>query len=88
MKSQTLRSFWKCYHSLPQAIRKEARKAYRLFRTNPKHPSLHFHRLQREQDCWSVRVTQDFRAVGIVERGEINWIWIGSHEDFDKAFPK
>jgi len=31
MKSSTTDSFWRAYHSLPQEIQTEARKAYRLW---------------------------------------------------------
>jgi hypothetical protein len=69
-------------------VRKEARQAYKLFASNPQHPGLHFHRLFNDPQYWSVRVTRDYRAVGIASGDTITWIWIGSHQDFDRAFPK
>jgi hypothetical protein len=88
MKSRTLAGFWKLYRKLPASVRKEARAAYRRFLNNPQHPGLHFHRLFNDPSYWSVRVTLDYRAVGIVEGDTITWVWIGSHEAFDRAFAK
>ncbi len=35
MKSSTNRSFWEAYHELPASVRREARKTYRLWLSNP-----------------------------------------------------
>jgi hypothetical protein len=35
---------------------------------------------------WSVRVSAQYRAVGQRSGDEITWVWIGSHNDFDKLF--
>src|SRR6266436_6675889 len=40
MKSSTTPSFWRVYRSLPAEIQAEATKAYRLWKENPRHPSL------------------------------------------------
>jgi len=88
MKSRGVPAFWKLYRQLPASVRKEARQAYRHFMANPLHPSLHFHRLFNDPKFWSVRVTLDYRAVGILEGETITWIWIGSHQEFDRIFPR
>ncbi len=88
MNSRTLPAFWKHYRKLPARVRREARDAYRLFISNPRHPGLHFHRLFSDPLYWSVRVSRDYRAVGIRQGNVITWIWIGDHEAFDRTFPK
>jgi hypothetical protein len=88
MNSQTVPAFWELYRKLPEAIRQRAREAYGLFQANPAHPSLHFHRLAGHPELWSVRITRDFRAVGLLQGNTITWFWIGSHEDFDRTFPR
>src|SRR5712691_7849443 len=40
MKSSTTPSFWRAYRSLPAEIQTEATKSYRLWKENPRHPSL------------------------------------------------
>jgi len=49
---------------LPKRIQQQARRAYRLFKTDPNHPGLEFKKLPPHQDIWSVRVTNDYRAIG------------------------
>ncbi|MGK7925436.1 MAG: hypothetical protein AB4290_09340 [Spirulina sp.] len=86
MKSQVLPSFWKSYRALNLQIREQARKAYRLWRDNPFHPSLHFKCIDREERIWSVRITRNYRAVGILEEDTIAWFWIGSHDDYEQFY--
>ncbi len=88
MNSQTLPRFWELYRQLSQNVRKQARAAYRRFEANPAHPSLHFHRLAVDSELWSVRVSRDYRAVGLVTGNTITWFWIGNHEEFDRTFPQ
>jgi hypothetical protein len=58
-----------------------ADKNFRLLKTNPKHPSLHFKQIGK---LWSVRVGAHYRALGLDKPGEVVWFWIGSHADYDK----
>jgi hypothetical protein len=88
MKSHALPSFWKLYRELPESVRREAKAAYRQFIANPQYPGLHFHRLYNDPRYWSVRVTRDYRAVGILAGDTITWIWIGNHDAFDRMFPR
>lgn len=87
MNSQTAARFWRLYRKLPRNIRQAARVAYRQFRADPSHPSPHFHRLALASQLWSVRVTRDYRAVGLVLGATITWFWIGDHDEFDRTFP-
>ena len=87
MTSLTSPNFWRLYRQLTQEVREAGRKAYRHFRVDPAHRSLHFHRLKTNDELWSVRVTKNHRAVGLVDRNTITWFWIGNHQDFDRAFP-
>ena len=36
------------------------------------------------EDLWSVRVGQHDRVLGVDAPEGIQWIWIGSHGDYDK----
>jgi Txe/YoeB family toxin of Txe-Axe toxin-antitoxin module len=86
MKSATLPSFWDVYQSLDVRTKTSARKAYRLWRENPFHPSLHFKCINDEERIWSVRITINHRAVGIFESDTVTWFWVGSHDDYEKFF--
>ena len=67
-------------------MKAKARRAYRLFESDPAHPSLRFKKLQGTTNVWSVRVSDQYRAVGVRTGETVEWIWIGSHNQFDKLF--
>ena len=81
MKHFTSSDFWELYRDLSPEIRDLADKNYESLKTNPRRPSL---QLKRIEELWSVRVGQHYRAVGIDAPEGIQWIWIGSHADYDK----
>ncbi|WP_449451363.1 ParE family toxin-like protein [Spirosoma profusum] len=62
-------------------MQKLADKNYALLKQNPKHPSLHFKQVNQ---YWSVRVGEQFRAVGIEIEEGLLWFWIGTHTEYDK----
>ena len=86
MISRTRPSFWRAYAALDPAVREAARRAYRRFAENPDHPSLRFKKLGGYEHVWSVRVNEQYRAVGARRGDTVVWVWIGSHNDFDKQF--
>jgi hypothetical protein len=88
MTSRTEPGFWKDYRKLPRKIREAARAAHRQFCADTAHPSLRFHRLVIDPRLWSVRVTDNYRAVGFVRGATITWFWIGDHKAFDRTFPR
>jgi len=71
---------------LDDRSRDAARRAYRLFEQNPDHPSLRFKKLAAYPDLWSVRISAQYRAIGQRAGDVISWVWIGTHNEFDKLF--
>lgn len=84
MRSEINGDFLKAYRRLPNDVREQARKAYRLFRENPYHPSLNFKSIHPTQPIYSARISRGYRTVGIQTDGLIIWFWIGSHADYDR----
>jgi hypothetical protein len=84
--SQVRPSFWRAYERLGPSVKVCARAAYQLFANDPDHPSLRFKKLQRGSDIWSVRINDQYRAVGVRSGNTIEWIWIGAHNEFDNLF--
>ncbi len=82
MRSFTTPAFWEHYRTLPPAIRRVARKNYRLWRDNPRHPGLHFKAVG--PNTWSVRVGENYRAVAAPVQGGFVWFWIGPHKDYER----
>lgn len=85
MISYTTDSFWKHYGQLEEQVKKRTREAYRLFEQNPNHPSLEFKKVHQTKPVYSVRVTLDYRAVGIRDGNEIVWFWIGPHDEYERV---
>jgi hypothetical protein len=88
VKSRATPRFWAAYRELPAEVRDAAQKAYRLFRENPKHPSLQFKKVHDREPVYSVRITVAYRAVGLLENEEIIWFWVGSHVEYDRLLKK
>ncbi len=86
MNSLTLPSFWKEYSHLNESTKLRARKAYKLWRENPSHPSLRFKCINPKENIWSVRVFKGFRAIGVLNGDTVTWFWIGNHDDYEKYF--
>ena len=83
MNSQITEDFLACFAKLPDAVKAQTRKAYRLWRANPSHPSLHFKRIHGHETVYSVRISLGWRALGLLEGDTITWFWVGSHGDYD-----
>lgn len=81
MKSSTTPSFRRRLWALPPEIRRLARKNFKLWLRDPRHPSLHFKRVGR---FWSARVGSDYRAVAIVAGEIAEWFWIGPHDEYER----
>ena len=86
MKSRARPSFWRAYGTLDERTREAARRAYQLFLRDPGHQSLRFKKLGGFPNVWFVRITEQYRAVGERYGDTITWVWIGTHNEFDKLF--
>jgi hypothetical protein len=76
--------FWRRYRQLSPEVRALADKNFQLLKADPKHPSLHFKKIDK---IWSVRVGAHYRALGLDKTEGVVWFWIGSHADYDKLLP-
>lgn len=84
MRSHTTERFREAFARLPIDVQGQDRAAYRLFRQNPHHPSLHFRQVHPTRPIYSARVGRHYRALGMREDDTIIWFWIGSHADYDR----
>ena len=84
MNSRTTKRFGQMLAKLPSNIRQQAKGAYSLFRENPHHPSLRFKKVHDAEPIYAVRININYRAVGVVDSGEIVWFWIGPHTEYEK----
>ena len=84
MRHLTLPRFWQYYEQLPQEIRQLADKNYELLKVDSYHASLHFKKVGKRKQLWSVRVGDHYRALGTEKSEGIVWFWIGTHTDYDR----
>jgi len=88
VKSRANARFWELFRQLPADVQDQARQAYKSFAFNPTHPGLHFKRVSQVRPIYSVRVTRDYRALGILKGEGITWYWIGNHEGYDRLLAR
>ncbi|NOZ06351.1 MAG: hypothetical protein GXP41_08385 [Chloroflexi bacterium] len=84
MKHLTLPRFWQHYRQLPKGTQRLADKNLKLLKVDPRHPSLHFKKVGKTKELWSVRVGAHHRALGVQKPEGIVWFWIGTHATYDK----
>jgi len=84
MKSHTAARFWKFYDILPDNIRQHADEVFKLWQSNPYHPSLHFKRVDPQDPIYSVRIGKGYRALGWLEGDTVTWYWIGDHDSYER----
>jgi hypothetical protein len=84
IESRTTAQFRERFDALPKSVQRDAEKAYRLFRVDPEHPSLHFKKLRGSQYTYSVRIGLGHRALGSLKGNRIRWYWVGTHAEYDR----
>ncbi len=88
MISHTNPRFRQAFERLPAHVRQQAREAYKRFREDPAHPSLRYKRVHPTMPIYSVRISRDYRALGVRDGDTIIWFWIGSHSDYDRLISR
>jgi hypothetical protein len=81
VKHRASQRFWKAYRALPEDARSAADQAFRLIKSDPRHPSLHFKKVGR---FWSARIGLHVRALAVESGGDLVWFWIGTHAEYDR----
>jgi hypothetical protein len=84
MKSAARLEFWACFDRLPERVQAAAREAFALWQRDPRHPSLHFKKLHAREPIYSVRIGENWRALGLLREDTVYWFWIGSHAEYDR----
>jgi hypothetical protein len=83
MRHLALPRFWQHYQALPKEIQQLADKNFALLQADPMHASLHFKRVGRTKQLWSVRVGIHYRALAVEKPEGLVWFWIGTHAEYD-----
>lgn len=73
MRVRTTEAFREAFAALPSDVQRLARKSYRLWKANPRHPGLQFKRVHTAEPIYSVRIGLHYRALGLREGGMMLW---------------
>jgi hypothetical protein len=85
VKNRTSPGFRRRFRDLPDALQHAARRAYGRLKVDPGHPGLQLKRIQTKRTLVSVRVSDDYRALGEMQDDEtVVWFWIGPHHEYDR----
>ena len=84
MNSHTTSRFRSLLAALPASVQQQAREAYKRFAADPSQPSLRFKHVHPAEPIYSVRISRDYRALGVLHGDDIVWFWIGSHADYER----
>ena len=79
MNSSTTSEFRAAFAALPGDVQARARRAFALWKKNPRHPSLRF---KKAGQVWSVRIGGGYRALGLLHGDTLYWFWVGTHDDY------
>ncbi len=83
MNSVTTEQFRRLYASAPLPRQEQIKRAYKLWRENPAHPSIRFKKVHDTDPIYSARVDLDWRALGVLEGDTVVWFWVGPHDKYD-----
>lgn len=81
--------FVKQFKRLPAPIKKRANKSLDLLlEGDERYPSLHFKRVSQKSEIWSVRVNKDYRMLAFRDGEDVEWFWVGPHDQYDKLLDR
>lgn len=49
---------------------------------------MRFKRVHSTRPIYSLRVSLDYRVLGVLDRDEIIWFWVGSHADYESLLAR
>ena len=84
MRSRTTRAFQNALRSLPKQVQDQARTAYDKFQADSNNPGLQFRRVGRRREYCTVRISDNYRALGTWRGDSVLWWWIGPHHEYDR----
>ena len=76
--------FRRLFVNLPKQVQAQTQAAYRQFKKDPHYPSLRFKKVHQNLPIYSVRISNNYRAVGQLDGDTVIWFWVGSHSQYEK----
>lgn len=82
MNSVTTEAFRRLYAAASASKQAQIKRAYKLWRDSPAHPSLRFKKVYATEPIYSARVDLDWRALGVMDGDTVVWFWVGAHDEY------
>lgn len=76
--------FKKSYKTLPSEIQEKVKKAFDLFKDNPKHPSLQTKKIKGTKDIWEGRIDIHYRFIFRYDGDTVIFLNVGPHDVIDE----
>ena len=90
VESVRTRRFRRLFDNLPSQIQETARRKFEMFKENPFHSSFRRKVIQSTvhypNPHYEFRITRDYRATCFVDSDTYVWLFIGTHEEFDRMY--
>lgn len=83
MNSVTTEPFRRLFAAASPRRQAQIRRAYKLWRENPAHPSIRFKKVHEAEPIYSARADLDWRALGVLDGSTVVWFWVGPHDAYD-----
>ena len=80
MKYVRTPQFRKDYDNLPPEVKVKVHKAFKLFKQNPRHPSLQTRKIRGTKGIWEGRIDQFHRFTFHFEESTVVFRRVGRHE--------
>lgn len=85
---RTAEEFRNVFFKLPKEMQSIAKNKFKLWKENHNHQSLRFKQIHSREKIYSLRISSNYRALGVKKDDVLIWFWIGSHTDYDKIIKK
>ena len=90
MDSKRTKAFKSLFNNLPEHIKENARKQYKVFLKNQSHPSLRRKQVGSTRNnkfkVYEVTIGTGYRATYFRDEDVYVCFWIGTHDSFDRKY--
>ncbi len=84
MKYRRTPEFKADYEALPDEIKAKVKKAFELFKEDPKHPSLHTKKIKGTEGVFEGRIDRNYRFTFHYEEDTVFFRKVGPHRIIDE----
>jgi hypothetical protein len=88
LNSVTTEEFRRLYGAASPQKRAQIKRAFKLWRENPAHPSLRFKKVHPTAPIYSAKVDLDWRALSVLDGDTVVWFWVRPHDAYTRMLER